>query len=324
LVWTLSASAVTPTGATLNGMVNPNGCDMVAWFQWGTTTNYGSLAGVAWLLVNGTNAVPWWASLAGLSSGTTYHFRVVATNLCGAAYGSDQSFTTAGAPTIVAQPRTQTAEAGVTVDLGVAANGSLPLFCQWCCNGTNLGSCSTNCQLELTGVQFDQSGAYTAVITNAFGAVTSSPAMLRVIAPVSRRPVPAINLTGSADTSLNLQYTQSLIPAPNWTTLGSVSLTARSRSCFDTTQPLPAQRFYRAWQTGAPSVIPSLDLHMVPPITLTGNVGGSVRVDCINRLGPIDAWVTLDMVTLTNTLQLYFDVSAPGQPERLYRLVPLR
>jgi hypothetical protein len=26
-------------------------------------------------------------------------------------------------------------------------------------------------------------------------------------------------------------------------------------------------------------------------------------------------------VTLTNTSQLYFDVSAPGQPPRLYRLV---
>jgi len=45
-------------------------------------------------------------------------------------------------------------------------------------------------------------------------------------------------------------------------------------------------------------------------------------VDYINQVGPIDAWVTLATVTLTNTSQLYFDVSAPGQPQRLYRLVP--
>jgi hypothetical protein len=44
-------------------------------------------------------------------------------------------------------------------------------------------------------------------------------------------------------------------------------------------------------------------------------------VDYINRFGPTDAWATLDTVTLTNTSQLYFDVSAPGQPPRLYRLV---
>jgi hypothetical protein len=47
-----------------------------------------------------------------------------------------------------------------------------------------------------------------------------------------------------------------------------------------------------------------------------------VRVDCINQFGPNDAWVTLATVSLTNTSQLYFDISAPGQPPRLYRLVP--
>jgi hypothetical protein len=46
-----------------------------------------------------------------------------------------------------------------------------------------------------------------------------------------------------------------------------------------------------------------------------------LRLDYINQFGPIDAWVTLATVTLTNTSQLYFDVSAPGQPRRLYRVV---
>jgi hypothetical protein len=105
--------------------------------------------------------------------------------------------------------------------------------------------------------------------------------------------------------------------------LGSVSLTTASQYYFDLTLPLPPQRFYRAWQTGTPSVVPSLSLPgMIPAITLTGNIGQSVRVDYINQFGPIDAWVTLATVTLTNTSQLYFDVSAPGQPQRLYRLVP--
>jgi hypothetical protein len=86
--------------------------------------------------------------------------------------------------------------------------------------------------------------------------------------------------------------------------------------------PLQPQRFYRAWQTGAPSVVPSLDLHLVPAITLTGAIGHSVRLDYINQFGPTDAWFTLDMVTLTNTSQLYFDTSAWQQSPRLYRLVP--
>jgi hypothetical protein len=56
---------------------------------------------------------------------------------------------------------------------------------------------------------------------------------------------------------------------------------------------------------------------------LTGTIGHSVRLDYINQFGPIDAWVTLATVPLTNTSQLYFDVSAHGQPPRLYRVVPL-
>jgi hypothetical protein len=86
--------------------------------------------------------------------------------------------------------------------------------------------------------------------------------------------------------------------------------------------PLPPQRFYRAWQTGTPSVVPSLNLNFVPAITLTGNVGDSLRLDYINAIGPTNDWVTLATVTLTNTSQLYFDVSSIGQPQRLYRIVP--
>jgi hypothetical protein len=129
-------------------------------------------------------------------------------------------------------------------------------------------------------------------------------------------------VTGETASLLHVDCADSLSPAPNWTTIGSVSLTSTSQYYFDLTLPLPPQRFYRAWQTGTSGVLPFLDLHLVPAITLTGNIGHSVRLDYINRFGPIDAWVTLDTVTLTNASQLYFDVSAPGQPPRLYRLVP--
>jgi hypothetical protein len=176
--------------------------------------------------------------------------------------------------------------------------------------------------LNLTNVQFSQSGAYTVVVTNPAGAITSAPAMLNVIAAVGRRPVPGVKVTGETGGLLNVDYADSLNPAPNWTPLGSVSLTSTSQYCLDLTLPLPPQRFYRAWQTGTPGVRPSLDLHLIPAITLTGNIGGSVRLDYINQFGPTDAWVPLATVPLTNTSQLYFDISAPGQPQRLYRLVP--
>jgi len=102
-----------------------------------------------------------------------------------------------------------------------------------------------------------------------------------------------------------------------------VMLTNPGQYWFELSAPLPPQRFYRAWQSGTPSLVPSLSLNLVPAIYLTGRVGDSLRLDYINAVGPTDAWITLDTVTLTNTTQLYFDVTAPGQPHRLYRLVPL-
>jgi hypothetical protein len=224
------------------------------------------------------------------------------------------------APTVLTSPRTQTAETGAAVNLAVDATGDPPPFYRWYLNGTNLLSC-TSSNLVLTNILFSQSGTYTVVVTNMYGAVTSAPVMLDVIPAVERRPVPGVKVTGQAGSLLNLDSANSLSPAPNWTTLGFVSLASTSQYYFDLTLPLPAQRFYRAWQTGTPGVMPSLDLHLVPAITLAGSIGHSVRVDAINQFGPIDAWVTLATVTLTNTSQLYFDTSAWHQPQRLYRVV---
>ena len=61
---------------------------------------------------------------------------------------------------------------------------------------------------------------------------------------------------------------------------------------------------------------------MISAIPVTGAPGSSVRIDYINQVGPTDAWFPLVTMTLTNTLELYFDTSAVGQPPRLYRLVP--
>ena len=226
-------------------------------------------------------------------------------------------------PTILTNPLSQTAEVGSTVAFRLYTSGYLPTH-QWFFNGTNLLDCSTNCEVQLTNVQFSGSGTYTVIVSNIFGAVTSSPAMLNVIPMVERRPVPAINLMAQPGSSLGLDYCDALGSTADWETMATMTLSNTSQFYFDVSAPLPPQRFYRAWQSGTPSVVPSLSLsYMVPAITLAGNVGDSLRLDYINAIGPTDAWVTLDTVTLTNTSQLYFDVSAPGQPPRLWRIVPV-
>ena len=259
-------------------------------------------------------------SNAQLTNAGTY-WVVLSNPLWGVHASGTTTLTVLAKPTITSPPQSQTAEIGSTVGFDVLASGSMPLSYEWFFKSTIAATGSTtNCALLLTNVQPSQAGAYTVVVTNIAGAVTSPPAILNVIAAVERRPVPGVKVMGQTASMLNLDYVNALSLAPNWNPLGSVSLTSTSQYYFDLTLPLPPQRYYQAWQTGAPVVIPSLDLHLVPAITLTGSIGGLVRVDAINQFGPIVAWFTLDTVKLTNTSQLYFDVSAPGQPQRLYRL----
>jgi hypothetical protein len=192
---------------------------------------------------------------------------------------------------------------------------------QWYFDGTNALGGATNAYLELANVQPAQAGAYTVVVTNPYGAVTSAPALLGVIAPVEWRIVPALNLTAAVGSFLRLDCADGFGPGAQWLSLSNVTIASMPQLCFDLSEPLPAQRFYRAWQTNAPSARPVLDMSMATELPLTGAVGSSVQIDYINQFGPTDAWVRLATVTLTNSPQLYFDVTMFHQPTRLYRLV---
>jgi len=235
-------------------------------------------------------------------------------------------------PIITKSPQSQTAEIGSAAGFQADALMGIPYSAyHWFFNGTNtINGVGTNANYkltyELTNVQPSNCGTYIVIVNNPFGRATSAPAMLNVIAPVAHRPVPCVQVMGETGSLLNVDCANSLSPAPDWTAVGPVSLTSTSQYCFDVTAPvpLPSQRFYRAWQTGTPSVVPLLNLPGIAmAVTLTGNVGNSLRLDCINQFGPTNAWVTLDTITLTNTSQFYFDVSFIGQPPRLYRLVPV-
>jgi len=228
------------------------------------------------------------------------------------------------APLAIRRPLfSQTAYLGSAVTFSVDAVGYPPPYYLWYANGTDLIGYGTNCDLAVDPIQFSQTGSYTVVITNVSGSITSAPVMLNVIPPVEHRPVPAIHVMGEAGSLLTLDYANELGAVASWVPLDTVSLTSTSELYFDLSAPLPPQRFYRAWQATSPTNSPSLGLNMIPALTLTGSLGDKIRVDGINAIGPTDAWFTLDTVTVTNTSQLYFDVSAPGQPQRLYRLVPV-
>jgi hypothetical protein len=115
---TAAATSIAQTGATLNGSLNPNGLSTTTWFEYGTTTAYGTetthvAAG------SGSSSVPQSAVVSGLTRGTTYHYRIVAQSSAGAVRGADQTFTTLDPPSA-----TTTAASGVTAE-GATLNATI-------------------------------------------------------------------------------------------------------------------------------------------------------------------------------------------------------
>jgi hypothetical protein len=85
---------VTSTSATLNGTVNPNGSATTAHFEFGLSTSYGASTSNT-SLGSGTSSLSVQAPTGAIQPGQTFHYRLVATNAAGTAYGNDVTFVTA-------------------------------------------------------------------------------------------------------------------------------------------------------------------------------------------------------------------------------------
>lgn len=130
LATTGAATNVTTSGATLNGTVNANAAATTYYFQYGTSTSYGSQTS-SQSAGSGTNDQSVSAAVSGLTAGTTYHFRIVATNADGTTFGSDATFTTpssAGPPSVSTGPATSVKPTGATVTGTVDPSGQATTY----------------------------------------------------------------------------------------------------------------------------------------------------------------------------------------------------
>jgi glucose/arabinose dehydrogenase len=87
-------SAVTETGATLNGRVHAHGEQLTWWFEYGTTSSYGTQTAHEGPMT-GDSQVPVSTRVTGLTPGTTYHYRLCTEVPQGPQCGDDVSFATA-------------------------------------------------------------------------------------------------------------------------------------------------------------------------------------------------------------------------------------
>ena len=121
-VTTKAASSITSTSARLNGTVNPNGLATTYYFDYGTSTAYGSKTAVA-TAGSGTTAKSVSATVTGLGPGV-HHFRLVATSSAGTSTGGDLTFGSAGPPVVQTGSAQGASTTGVTLTGSVNPSGN--------------------------------------------------------------------------------------------------------------------------------------------------------------------------------------------------------
>ena len=122
---------LSPTSVTLQGSVNPEGAAVKSCeLEYGPTTAYGQTAAcepAAGSLGEGTEPVLVSAKLSGLPSGTTYHYRFVASSAIGTNRGSDHVVMTPG-PSVTAEQVSSVEAMAATLQATIDPDGGATTY----------------------------------------------------------------------------------------------------------------------------------------------------------------------------------------------------
>jgi DNA-binding beta-propeller fold protein YncE len=111
------ASSVAATSAVLNGTIVPQYAATSYHFEYGITAEYGARMPASDAPVGSDGAAyPVAQAISGLEPNRTYHFRLVASNAKGTAYGADQTFTTSAGAAVVTYAATSLSIGGAVLN----------------------------------------------------------------------------------------------------------------------------------------------------------------------------------------------------------------
>ncbi len=307
------AEDITSDSATLNGSLAPDGEDAHYYFEYGTESTYGSTSPTP----PGTDAgsasetVAAKATLTGLASNTTYHYRLVAVNAIGTSYGEDETLTTLGPPTIVSESTEGVTHTGATLNAQIDPNGYETSYRfeygPSSAYGTSVpipdgklaaGSVAQSVSAAVTGLELGATYHYRVVASNEAGlsdgldqTFTAVPAVAIDSVTVSKAVTSAtlnaeINPLGT-DTDAYFQYgTSSCIPSPSscsdvpaspGTDLGSGETDKSLKAVLQGLQPNTTY-YYRAIATNALG-----DLQSTERTFKTFPLGSSPQGGCANE-----------------------------------------
>lgn len=181
-------------------------------------------------------------------------YSVVITNAVGSVTSSVAVLTVSVPPSIASAPQDQSVRIGQAATFFVTADGTEPLSYQWQVNGANQPG-ATQDQYDLASAQPGDAGAYSVVVTNMAGSITSTAAMLTVMPwspvvfeSVTRLPDGRLEfvVSGSSNEPLWIDRTVDLPPVwVEWTNVFDVDGTV---IISDDSSTNGGRSFYRARQ----------------------------------------------------------------------------
>jgi sugar lactone lactonase YvrE len=195
-VETKAPTEVKPHEATLHGTISPDEIALAECaFEWGETESYGHSAECepnAATIGAGNTTVAVHAEISGLEGGSTYHFRLVASNSNGKNEGADESFETPPPPSIDAAEATEVTATSAKLTAEVNPKGgettcqiewgptrepgnpAVPYEHAEACNPAQLGAGSTDVDvsLQLTTLAKDTTYHWRVLATSASGTTT--------------------------------------------------------------------------------------------------------------------------------------------------------
>ena len=310
-----TATATLDYGFVVNATITDGGCGY-------TNTPLVSIQGGGG---NGATAT------AVVSNGVVVH--IIITD-AGIGYTNTPTVLIGFAPSITSQPQSTTVNGGGNASFNAAAAG-FPLNYQWSFNGSNISG-ATSSSLTISNVVPTNLGTYVVVVTNAFGSMTSSNAILSMYPYIESPFTGLVTDWGYTNTlsvgawgtgPLSYQWFQNGVAVLNATnqalTLTSIQFTDAGLYSVVVSSPLGSV-------TNAPAQVvvnpAGVSLGLYPGVTISGVVGYHYMIESTADLSNTNSWITNANLILAQPVQLWVDTnvdaSLPTHPRRFYQVQP--
>jgi hypothetical protein len=233
-VSTSAPTSVSGADATLNGTVNPEGSATSYYFEYGTSTQYGTQ-----VPAGGANVDPQQdyyytdysnhsesTTLSNLTPDQTYDYRIVATDGTGTSDGANQTFTTLAVPQAPSDVQASAGDSQATVSFTPPASGATPSsYVVTATDQTTSGNggqtaTGSGSPVTVTGLTNGDTYTFTVTTKNAAGTgLTAGPsnAVTPMAPPAAALSLDAVDGPGEANVSFDLPAQPAVGPVTGFT-----------------------------------------------------------------------------------------------------------